>query len=192
MRPETNFTQSGDVSVAYQVMGEGPLNLLIVPGFISYLEAAWENPAYARFLERLAPFSRLIQFDKRGTGLSDRVTGIPTFDERCDDVRAVPDAVGLKRTALFGISEGGPMSVVFAATHLYVGANAGSNPNSAAVNLLMAHQPFCRLGPVAKSRGYLKLRALLVVQQRVAMTPAEPWRASVHAAWSAARSVLGA
>jgi class 3 adenylate cyclase len=117
MRPETRFTQSGDVSVAYQIMGEGPLDLLIVPGFISHLEAAWENPAYARFLERLASFCRLIQFDKRGTGLSDRVTGIPTLDERSDDVRAVLDAVGSKRTALFGISEGGPMSVVFAATH---------------------------------------------------------------------------
>jgi class 3 adenylate cyclase len=117
MRPETKFTQSGDVSIAYQVMGEGPLDLLIVPGFISHLEAAWENPAYARFLERLASFSRLIQFDKRGTGLSDRVTGIPTLDERSDDVRAVLDAVGSKRTALFGISEGGPMSVVFAATY---------------------------------------------------------------------------
>lgn len=117
MRPETKFTQSGDVSIAYQVVGEGPFDLLIVPGFISHLEAAWENPAYARFLERLASFSRLIQFDKRGTGLSDRVTGIPTLDERSDDVRAVLDAVGSTRTALFGISEGGPMSVVFAATH---------------------------------------------------------------------------
>src|SRR4051794_11454095 len=117
MRPETKFTQSGDVSVAYQVMGQGPLDLLIVPGFISHLEAAWENPAYARFLERLASFCRLIQFDKRGTGLSDRVTGIPTLDERSDDVRAVLDAVGSKQTFLFGISEGGPMSVVFAASH---------------------------------------------------------------------------
>ncbi len=77
MVPETKFTQSGDVSIAYQVMGDGPLDLLIVPGFVSHLEAAWENPAYARFLERLASFCRLIQFDKRGTGLSDRVTGIP-------------------------------------------------------------------------------------------------------------------
>lgn len=117
MRPETKFTQSGDVSIAYQVVGEGPRDLLIVPGFISHLEAAWENPAYARFLERLASFCRLIQFDKRGTGLSDRISGIPTLDERSDDVRAVLDAVGSERTALFGISEGGPMSVVFAATY---------------------------------------------------------------------------
>src|SRR5215471_863991 len=117
MQPETKFTQSGDVSVAYQVMGDGPLDLLIVPGFISHLEAAWENPAYVRFIERLASFSRLIQFDKRGTGLSDSVTGIPTLDERSDDVRAVLDAVGSKRTALLGVSEGGPMSVVFSATH---------------------------------------------------------------------------
>src|SRR6478672_6186381 len=117
MRPETQYTQSGDVSIAYQVMGEGPRDLLIVPGFISHLEVAWDNPAYARFIDRLASFSRLIQFDKRGTGLSDRVSGVPTLDERSDDVRAVLDAVGSKRTVLFGISEGGPMSVVFAATY---------------------------------------------------------------------------
>lgn len=98
-------------------MGEGPLDLLIVPGFISHLEQAWEDPAYSRFLNRLASFSRLIQFDKRGTGLSDRITGMPTLEQRMDDVRAVMDAVGSERAALFGISEGGPMSVLFAATY---------------------------------------------------------------------------
>jgi class 3 adenylate cyclase len=117
MSPETRFTQSGDVSIAYQVFGEGPRDLLIVPGFISHLEAGWDSPAYARFLERLASFSRVIQFDKRGTGLSDRVSGIPTIEERSDDVRAVLDAVGSAHTALFGISEGGPMSVVFSAAN---------------------------------------------------------------------------
>ena len=117
MQPETHFTQSGEVSIAYQVMGEGPRDLLLGPGFVSHLEAAWENPAYARFLTRVASFSRLIQFDKRGTGLSDRITGIPTLDERSDDVRAVLDAVGSEHTALFGVSEGGPMSIVFAATN---------------------------------------------------------------------------
>ena len=117
MLPETKFTQSGEISIAYQVMGDGPLDLLIVPGFISHLEQAWEDPAYSRFLQRLASFSRLIQFDKRGTGLSDRITGIPTLEQRMDDVRAVMDATGSERTALFGISEGGPMSVLFAATY---------------------------------------------------------------------------
>lgn len=117
MHVETRFTQSGDVSIAYQVVGEGPLDLLIVPGFVSHLEAAWEDPSYARFLGQLASFSRLIQFDKRGTGLSDRLTGIPTLEERADDLRAVMDATGSQRAALFGISEGGPMSLLFAATY---------------------------------------------------------------------------
>jgi class 3 adenylate cyclase len=102
MQPETKYAQSGDVSIAYQVVGSGPLDLLIVPGFISHLEQAWEDPAYSRFLKRLASFSRLIQFDKRGTGLSDRIAGIPTLEERMDDVRAVMDATGSERAALFG------------------------------------------------------------------------------------------
>jgi class 3 adenylate cyclase len=117
MSPETMYTQSGDVMVAYQVMGQGPLDVVIVPGFISHLEQAWEDPSYTRFLQQLSSFSRLIRFDKRGTGLSDRAVEIPTLEERMDDVRAVMDAVGSKRAALFGISEGGPMSVLFAATY---------------------------------------------------------------------------
>ena len=115
--PETKYTQSGDASIAYQVLGQGPLDLIIVPGWVSHLEQAWEDPSYARFLERLASFSRLILFDKRGTGLSDRITGIPTLEQRMDDVRAVMDAVGSQRAALFGVSEGGSMSVLFAATY---------------------------------------------------------------------------
>jgi class 3 adenylate cyclase len=117
MSPVTKYAQSGNVGIAYQVIGEGPIDLLIVPGFISHLEQAWEDPGYARFLQRLASFSRLIRFDKRGTGLSDRVTDIPTLEQRMDDVRVVMDAVGSQRAALFGISEGGPMSVLFAATY---------------------------------------------------------------------------
>ena len=117
MQPETKYAQSGNVSIAYQVVGTGPLDLLIVPGFISHLEQAWENPAYSRFLQRLASFSRLILFDKRGTGLSDRIAGIPTLEQRMDDVRAVMDATGSERAALFGISEGGPMSILFSATY---------------------------------------------------------------------------
>ena len=116
-QPVTKFTQSGDISIAYQVLGHGPLDLVIVPGWVSHLEQAWEDPSYARFLERLASFSRLILFDKRGTGLSDRITGIPTLEQRMDDVRAVMDEVGSQKAALFGISEGGSMSVLFAATY---------------------------------------------------------------------------
>jgi pimeloyl-ACP methyl ester carboxylesterase len=115
--PETKFAQSGDVSIAYQVLGQGPFDLVHAPGLVSHLEFAWENPAQARFLERLASFSRLILFDKRGTGLSDRITYIPTLEQRMDDVRAVMDAVGSQRAALFGVSEGGSMSVLFAATY---------------------------------------------------------------------------
>jgi class 3 adenylate cyclase len=117
LAPETRYTQSGDVTIAYQVIGSGPRDLLIVPGFISHLEQAWEDPSYARFLTRLASFSRLIRFDKRGTGLSDRLAGIPTLEERMDDVRAVMDATGSISAALFGISEGGSMALLFAATY---------------------------------------------------------------------------
>src|SRR3954468_39206 len=100
MSPETCFTQSGEVAIAYQVIGEGPIDLLIVPGFVAHLEQAWEDPGYARFLSGLASFARLIRFDKRGTGLSDRVYGMPTLEERIDDVRAVMDAVQSTRAAL--------------------------------------------------------------------------------------------
>jgi class 3 adenylate cyclase/alpha-beta hydrolase superfamily lysophospholipase len=115
--PETKFTQNGEISIAYQVVGNGPFDLVIVPGFVSHLEQAWEDPSYSRFLMHLASFSRLILFDKRGTGLSDRIGGIPTLEERMDDVRAVMDSVDSQQAAFFGISEGGPMSVLFAATY---------------------------------------------------------------------------
>jgi class 3 adenylate cyclase len=114
--PETKYTKSGDVHIAYQVSGNGPFDLVFVPGFVSHLEAQWDEPDGAAFLRRLGSFSRLIRFDKRGTGLSDRGP-IPTLEQRMDDVRAVMDAVGSERAALFGISEGGPMSLLFAATY---------------------------------------------------------------------------
>ena len=116
-RPETKYTKSGDVHIAYQVTGDGPLDIVFVPGFVSHLEAQWEHPASVSMLERLGSFSRLIRFDKRGTGLSDREAAIPTLEQRMDDVRAVMDAVDSKRAALYGISEGGPMSCLFAATY---------------------------------------------------------------------------
>jgi pimeloyl-ACP methyl ester carboxylesterase len=116
-RPETRYAKSGDVHIAYQVTGNGPLDLIYVPGFVSHVEQLWEEPRAARFLHRLASFCRLIRFDKRGTGLSDRVVAIPTLEERMDDVRAVMDAVGSQRAALLGSSEGGPMCALFAATY---------------------------------------------------------------------------
>jgi pimeloyl-ACP methyl ester carboxylesterase len=115
--PPTQYAKSGDASIAYQVVGEGPIDLVVVLGFATHLELQWESPPFARFFERIASFSRLILFDKRGTGLSDPVTEVPTLEQRIDDVRAVMDAAGSEQAALFGISEGGPMSVLFAATH---------------------------------------------------------------------------
>jgi pimeloyl-ACP methyl ester carboxylesterase len=114
---ETRYTKSGDVHIAYQVMGNGPLDVVLVPGFITHLDIQIENAWCLRFFERFASFCRLILFDKRGTGLSDRVTAIPTLEERMDDVRAVIDAVGSKQAALVGYSEGGPMCVLFSATY---------------------------------------------------------------------------
>ena len=115
----TRYARSGHVNIAYQVVGAGPLDLVYVPGWISNVERNWDDPSYAGFLRRLASFSRLILFDKRGTGLSDRVAEheMPTLEERMDDVRAVMDAAGSDRAAVFGVSEGGPMSALFAATH---------------------------------------------------------------------------
>jgi pimeloyl-ACP methyl ester carboxylesterase len=115
--PETQYAKSGDVNIAYQVVGDGPLDLVLVPGFVSHLESDWDEPRSAHFLERLASFSRLIRFDKRGTGLSDRPAGLPDLETRMDDVRAVIDAVGSESAALFGYSEGGPMCCLFAATY---------------------------------------------------------------------------
>lgn len=119
MVPTSHYAKSGDVHIAYQVVGDGPIDLVLVHGWISHLEYQWEDPALARFLNRLASFSRLIVFDKRGTGLSDRVaeSALPTLEMRMDDIRAVMDAVGSSRAVIFGISEGGPLSALFAATY---------------------------------------------------------------------------
>ena len=113
------YARNGDYHIAYQVTGEGPLDLVLVPGWISHLEAAWDQPRLARTFQRFASFSRLILIDKRGTGLSDPVTptSLPTLEDRMEDLHAVLDAVGSKRTALYGISEGGPMCMLFAATY---------------------------------------------------------------------------
>jgi pimeloyl-ACP methyl ester carboxylesterase len=117
-RPKTRYARStGGVSIAYQVVGDGPLDLVFIPGYVSNVDYYWEMPGTARALERLASFTRLIVWDKRGTGLSDPVGSVPTLDERSEDLRAVMDAAGSERAALFGISEGGPMGLMFAAAH---------------------------------------------------------------------------
>jgi len=119
MGPQTRYALSGDVNIAYQVIGEGPVDLVFVMGWVSNIDEFWTEPSFAHFLQRLARFSRLIVFDKRGTGLSDRVDekNVPTLEQRMDDVRAVMDAVGSRKAALLGISEGGPMCALFAATY---------------------------------------------------------------------------
>ena len=111
------YARSGEVNIAYQVVGDGPLDLVLTFGWVSHLAVVWELPPMARFLERLASFTRLILYDKRGTGMSDRVHPLPTLEQRMDDVRAVMDAAGSRKAAVMGISEGGVMSTLFAATY---------------------------------------------------------------------------
>ncbi|MBV9935673.1 MAG: alpha/beta fold hydrolase, partial [Actinobacteria bacterium] len=114
--PKVEYAKDGDLHVAYQVWGDGPIDLVLVWGLFSHCELFWEDPPMARFLEALGRFARVIQFDKRGTGMSDAVPGVPTLEQRMDDLRIVMDAVGSERAAIFGESEGGPMSCLFAAT----------------------------------------------------------------------------
>jgi len=113
----TRYAKSGDLSIAYQLEGNGPLDLVVVPGIVSHVEAFHELPGYSRFIERLASFARVITFDKRGTGLSDRGADAPIYEQRMDDVLAVMNAAGSERAALFGISEGGSLGAMFAASH---------------------------------------------------------------------------
>lgn len=117
--PDTKYAVSGDVNIAYQVIGDGPVDLVFVMGWVSHLEYFWKHQLFASFLDRLASFSRLILFDKRGTGLSDRVPNnqLPTLEQRMEDVHAVMNAVGSERAVLVGVSEGGPMCSLFAATY---------------------------------------------------------------------------
>ncbi len=117
--PATHYANSAGANIAYQVVGDGPVDLVYVPGWVSHVELAWEMPELVRGFERLASFSRLILFDKRGTGMSDPVAlvTLPTLEQRMDDVRAVMDAVGSERSVIFGASEGGNMSMLFAATY---------------------------------------------------------------------------
>jgi pimeloyl-ACP methyl ester carboxylesterase len=119
VNPRTKYAKVGKFNIAYQVVGEGPIDLVLSPGWVTHLDLSWDVPPMARFLERLASFSRLILFDKRGTGLSDRVSSdeLPTMEERMDDLRAVMDAAASERAALFGTIGGGAMSGLFAATY---------------------------------------------------------------------------
>jgi len=116
-RPEVRYVKSGDVNIAYATIGEGPFDIVFVAGWVlTVFESAWEGPA-ADTLRRLASFARLILFDKRGTGLSDREYGLPDYETRMDDIRAVMDAANSERAAILGVSEGGPLALLFAASH---------------------------------------------------------------------------
>ncbi|MGH9172866.1 MAG: alpha/beta fold hydrolase, partial [Vicinamibacterales bacterium] len=117
--PRVQYAHSGNVNIAYQVVGSGPIDLVFVMGWVSHLEYFWNEPSFARFLQRLSSIARLIVFDKRGTGLSDPVpvSQLPTLEQRMDDVRAVMEAAGSKRAVLLGVSEGGPLCTMFAATY---------------------------------------------------------------------------
>ena len=117
MTRQTKYAKSGDLSIAYQVSGDGPIDLVFIPGMVSHVEMAWEVPTIAHHLRRLGAFARVVHFDKRGTGLSDRTAGLPTLEERADDVRAVMDAEGIERAALYGPSEGGQAAMYFAAAN---------------------------------------------------------------------------
>ena len=115
--PEARFARSGDVSVAYAINGDGPVDIVSVEGAYTHLEVRWENALYRRFYERLGEFARVIRFDKRGMGMSDRVPGGTTLETRMDDIRAVMDAAGSERAAIIGESEGGPLAMLFAVVH---------------------------------------------------------------------------
>ena len=117
MALDTRYATSGEVSIAYQVVGNGPFDIVFVPGFVSNVELGWNIPSRRALYDRLASFSRLIIFDKRGSGMSDPVVGAPTLETRMDDIRAVMDAVGSSEAAVIGLSEGAPLTMLFAATY---------------------------------------------------------------------------
>jgi pimeloyl-ACP methyl ester carboxylesterase len=115
--PVTRYALSGDVNIAYQTMGAGPVDIIMVPGIVSHVEFMHELPGYTAFLRRLSTFARVVTFDKRGQGLSDRISGAPSLEQRMDDVRAIMEAISSQRAIVFGHSEGCPMSALFAATY---------------------------------------------------------------------------
>src|SRR5438132_577256 len=117
MPPQTRYARKGEISIAYQVVGDGPVDLVLVSGIVSHMALMWSEPAASAMLRRLAPFSRLILFDKPGTGLSDPVAGPPSVEQRVEDIRVVMDAVGVERAWLLGYSEGGSPAAVFAASY---------------------------------------------------------------------------
>src|SRR5260221_2238411 len=157
--PVTRYAISGDVNIAYQTMGGGPVDIILVPGFMSHIEFMHELPGYTAFLRRLSSFARVVTFDKRGQGLSDRVSDAPSLEQRMDDVRAVMDAVGSQRAALFGNSEGCAMSALFAATYpdrvskliLFGGYARRSDMAGNQVEKALQRAQICRTGAMIKT-----------------------------------------
>ncbi len=117
LEPETRYAKAAGGNVAYQVVGDGPLDLVVAPGWVSHVDLLWRDPGWERFIRGFASFARVILFDHRGTGLSDPVDSVPTLENRMDDLHAVMEAARSERAALFGLSEGGPLSVLFAASY---------------------------------------------------------------------------
>ena len=135
-QPDTHYAKGPEGNIAYQVVGDGPIDLVVVPGWFSHVDMQWDDPLRRTYIEELASFARVILYDKRGTGLSDPVDGVPTIENRVDDLRTVMDAVGSERAALFGFSEGGTISLLFAATYpervralVVYGSGAGGSPD---------------------------------------------------------------
>jgi len=140
LQPDTRYAKSGGVNIAYQVFGEGPLNLVLAPPLFSNVEGWWDEPDYTRGLIRLGSYARVLIFDKRGTGMSDRVGELPGLDQRIDDLRAVMDAAGMEQAALIGISEGGSMAALFAATDPSRCRALGAHRFVRALFVLRSHQ----------------------------------------------------
>src|SRR6266567_9336142 len=167
--PATRYARSGDVSVAYQTMGDGPVDLILVLGIVSHVEFLHEIPGWTDFLRRMAAFARVVTFDKRGQGLSDRVPGVPSLEERMDDVSAIMEAIGSKRAALVGVSEGAPMSALFAATypehtcHLVLWSGFARFTNTSDFTLMFSEETIFRLvkhwGTGAFIKGLMPSRA---------------------------------
>src|SRR6516164_8406665 len=202
--PETRYARSGELRIAYQVVGSGPFDLVFVPGFVSNIDLFWEMPEWAYFFGRLSAFSRLILFDKRGTGLSDRVAGVATLEERMDDVRAVMDAAGSERAALFGFSQGGSLSLMFAGAFpqqaqalVLCGCFASSpfallsddayNELSSRIERLWGSGEYCLNRMVPSRAGDEATRRLIARFERQSASPAAPSRKCRSAAKLARR-----
>jgi pimeloyl-ACP methyl ester carboxylesterase len=163
--PETRYAVSGDVNIAYQAMGAGPVDIIMVPGFVSHVEFMHELAGYTAFLRRLSTFARVVTFDKRGQGLSDRISGAPSLEQRMDDVCAVMDDVGSRRAVIVGFSEGGAMSVLFAATYPERVAQLVLFGSFAALSAFRPGDPKERIARIVKTWGTADMMKTVIPSQ---------------------------